>query len=209
MSGAENGNARQKILDSAEALFHAQGFSAISMRDIAGAVGIKQASLYYHFPNGKEQLFVAVAERRFERHRAGLQQTIDRAESSLPARLQAASNWFASQPPLNMLSMMHADMPVLSEAHKQQLLQSANRAVFSPIRRIFDDALLRGESRGINPDLLTGAFIALTDGFAQATQSNFGTMSQQEMAAQMISVLVDGLRPRPELVIEGDRNYAS
>ena len=63
----------QRILDVAEALFMDRGYSAITLRDIADELGIKQASLYYHFPEGKEQIFVAMAERLFERHREGLE----------------------------------------------------------------------------------------------------------------------------------------
>lgn len=48
-------SAREEILDAAAQLFSEQGYSATSTRAIAMAVGIKQASLYYHFAN-KEQI---------------------------------------------------------------------------------------------------------------------------------------------------------
>lgn len=56
------GNARNRILDAAFALFSEKGFTATSMRDIADAVGIKAASLYNHFA-GKRELFDALVER--------------------------------------------------------------------------------------------------------------------------------------------------
>lgn len=201
MVEANTSSAKDKILDIAAALFRQQGYATISMRDIARKVGIKQASLYYHFPQGKEQLYVEVAEREFERHQAGLRQVMAQANPVLEAQLQAASGWFASQPPLSMLSMLHTDMPVLSEAHQQRLMTAANQAVFQPVRQIFAGAQQRGESRPINPDLLTGAFIAMTDGFAQASGSGFTPLTPPEMASQMISVLLDGLRPRPDVKI--------
>lgn len=40
-----------EILEAAAALFGSQGFSATTTRQIAEAVGIKQSSLYYHFPD--------------------------------------------------------------------------------------------------------------------------------------------------------------
>lgn len=46
---------REQILQAAGALFVAQGFTATSTRDIAEAVGIRQASLYYHLA-GKEEM---------------------------------------------------------------------------------------------------------------------------------------------------------
>src|SRR5512143_1649202 len=50
-------SAREEILDAAAQLFSEQGYAGTSTRAIALAVGIKQASLYYHFAN-KEQMLV-------------------------------------------------------------------------------------------------------------------------------------------------------
>jgi len=40
-------------------LFQERGYTAVAMRDIAEAAGMRTASLYYHFPS-KEELFVSV-----------------------------------------------------------------------------------------------------------------------------------------------------
>ncbi len=56
------GDPRERILDSAFALFSTKGFTETSMRDIADAVGIKAASLYNHF-SGKQELFEALIKR--------------------------------------------------------------------------------------------------------------------------------------------------
>ncbi|MEH6403468.1 MAG: TetR/AcrR family transcriptional regulator [Sneathiella sp.] len=50
------------ILDVAEAHIRRGGFSAVSFRDIAAAVGIKSSSVHYHFPH-KHDLGKAVVER--------------------------------------------------------------------------------------------------------------------------------------------------
>jgi TetR/AcrR family transcriptional regulator len=54
-----------RILDAAEDLFAANGYAAVSVRDIAGRVGLNQASLYNHFPS-KQALYEAVLERGLE-----------------------------------------------------------------------------------------------------------------------------------------------
>jgi AcrR family transcriptional regulator len=51
----EGTSARAEILDAAAELFSERGYAATPTRAIAMAVGIKQASLYYHFAN-KEQI---------------------------------------------------------------------------------------------------------------------------------------------------------
>jgi len=53
---------RERILDTAEALFAEKGLAATSVRDIATAAGLTPASLYNHF-EGKEALYAAVLER--------------------------------------------------------------------------------------------------------------------------------------------------
>lgn len=52
---------KQKILDKALELFSAQGYDAVSVGEIAKAVGIKAPSLYNHFP-GKQAIFDALVE---------------------------------------------------------------------------------------------------------------------------------------------------
>ena len=47
---------RDQILDAAAQMFSEQGYSAASTRHIAEAVGVKQASLYYHFASKQDIL---------------------------------------------------------------------------------------------------------------------------------------------------------
>jgi TetR/AcrR family transcriptional regulator len=48
---------RQHILTAAVALFARDGYDKVSMRDIAGAVGIRAPAIYNHFPD-KEHLYL-------------------------------------------------------------------------------------------------------------------------------------------------------
>ena len=57
---------RDEILDVAEALIRTSGFNGFSTRDVADAVGIKAASVHYHFPT-KADIGVAVTERYTDR----------------------------------------------------------------------------------------------------------------------------------------------
>ena len=51
---------KEKILKTALKLFAAKGYKATTVRDIAGAVGIKQGALYNHFKNKDEILATLV-----------------------------------------------------------------------------------------------------------------------------------------------------
>jgi AcrR family transcriptional regulator len=55
---------RDAILDAAEARFAGAGFDGVSVREIAADAGLKnQASLYHHFPGGKQAIYAAVLAR--------------------------------------------------------------------------------------------------------------------------------------------------
>lgn len=60
-SGYDN-ETKNKILDIATELFALKGYDAVTMRDIAGAVGIKMSSIYYYY-EGKEALIEDVLSR--------------------------------------------------------------------------------------------------------------------------------------------------
>jgi|FLYL01.1.fsa_nt_gi AcrR family transcriptional regulator len=85
---AEPTPTRELILDAAERLFARFGYAAVSIRDIAAEVQLRnQASIYNHFPN-KRALYEAVLGRALERiaapisgestTRAGFHQGLDR-----------------------------------------------------------------------------------------------------------------------------------
>lgn len=57
--------AREEILDASAELFTKQGFATTSTHEIADAVGMRQASLYYHFPS-KADIFLELLKSTIE-----------------------------------------------------------------------------------------------------------------------------------------------
>jgi AcrR family transcriptional regulator len=186
-------DARQRVLDVAEELFMRRGYHSITLRDVADALEMRQASLYYHFPEGKEQLFVAVATRTFERHRQGMEAAMTAAPPDVSAQLYAIAGWFASQPPLNLLAMMHADMQALAPTQRQHLGRVAYEAMFIPLRKLFLAGQSRGEIRPMMPDLLAGSFLTLLDGLNHAVRQQ-GAPPREVMVAEILTILLDGIR---------------
>ena len=78
---------KQRILDKALELFSAQGYDAVSMGQIAAAVGIKAPSLYNHFP-GKQAIFdalVASTAAQYEADTDELDIHVQNAARDIPA----------------------------------------------------------------------------------------------------------------------------
>ena len=87
---SKNGNkreTREEILALSVHLFAKHGFDGVSMRDVASAVGLTQAALYYHFPD-KEHLYFSTFAHLYRQKESYLKEILD---SSLPPweRLEA------------------------------------------------------------------------------------------------------------------------
>lgn len=59
---------KSEILSTARELFNERGYNAVSMRDIAEALGISVGNLTYHYKR-KEELMEAVVEEQYSRYR--------------------------------------------------------------------------------------------------------------------------------------------
>jgi len=120
---------------------------------------------------------------------------IESATGDLSLQLQAVADWFGSQPPINLLGMMHADMPALSKTAAAHLSQRVHGALFLPLRQLFVQAQTCGEIRPLNPDLLAGCFLSMMNGLNFALQQPHAP-PRQAMVQDIITLLLDGLRPR-------------
>ena len=83
METATLSETKQRIMDAARLTVQAHGYSRLSFRELAKEVGIKSASVHYHFPT-KADLGAAVARRYWEVTAAALEAML--AETSDPVR---------------------------------------------------------------------------------------------------------------------------
>jgi TetR/AcrR family transcriptional repressor of lmrAB and yxaGH operons len=104
--------AKEKILEAAARLFEKQGYHATGLNEIISESGSPKGSLYYYFPEGKEQIGAETAlwsaVQMAERIRFGLSQSEDPAEAVRLLALGIAGaieqSGFAAGGPLMMLA---------------------------------------------------------------------------------------------------------
>ena len=81
---------KKKILDKALELFSQRGYDAVSVGEIAAAVGIKAPSLYNHF-SGKQAIFEAIVETtaaQYQRDTDRIHIHVQDADRDIPAFVQ-------------------------------------------------------------------------------------------------------------------------
>lgn len=180
--------ARERVLNMAEKLFRERGYDAVSLNDLAEALGMRKASLYHHAPGGKEALFVEVMERILRRHRAGLEQAIQRSGLTFMGKLRAAAHWLIEQPSLHYGRMMQSDMAAISPENAHRLRTVTHEALLTPLNAAF---LPEMQQRGIDltrVEYLTGAFLAIVESI-QNLPDNFSPTPKTEMADFVIEML--------------------
>jgi len=116
-------SSREAILTAARRTAQAHGYSGLNFRDLAREVGIKAASIYYHFPS-KADLGAAVAKRYWEDTAAALDSML--AETSDPAGcLRRYPDMFRKSLETGnrmcLCSFMAAEYDDLPEAVKQEV----------------------------------------------------------------------------------------
>jgi AcrR family transcriptional regulator len=170
----------------------------VTLRDIAGAVGMRHASLYYYVPGGKEDLFVAVMAHNLHRHHAGLAAAIAAAAPDLRSRLNAAAAWLIAQPPVDLIRLIHADLPLLDAKNARYLANLAYTELTAPLQAALEWAHAAGEIGHQDFPLVAGGIVNLIESLHAipdyALPDPLG--ARRALAASLIDVLLNGLRPR-------------
>ena len=115
----EKGNTRQEILEASLELFSVQGFEATSISQIAGAVGIRKASLYSHFESKQAILDTLVEEvlKRYAAHSIFAGTDWERDADSLPGTSAEAVQMIQGQ----MRYILHD--PTISKARRMLVIE--------------------------------------------------------------------------------------
>jgi AcrR family transcriptional regulator len=184
--------ARERILDGAEQLFAGKGFDSVTLRDIASPLGLSHASLYYHFPGGKEALFAEVMERNIRRHGAGLDAALEGAGPSLRGKLRAAARWFLAQPPMDLIRMAETDFKKLKPEVARMLMVLVYELIIMRIQGEIAAARDSGEVGPCDPGLLAGGLVGMVESLHSVPRAMVGR-DRAAMADDLIDVILKGI----------------
>jgi AcrR family transcriptional regulator len=178
---------REAILETTAALVAEQGLRGVTMSQIAQETGIGRATLYKYFPD-VEAILLAWHERQIGRHLEYLVEVRDRAGHP-GERLQTVLEAYAI---IAHESHGHPDAELESLLHRteQEHLGRARRQLRDMIRSLVTEGAKAGEIRDdVLPDELANHCLhALTAA---------STLPSRSAVRRLVSVILDGLRPRP------------
>lgn len=180
------------MLDAAERLFMERGFSGVRLADIARELGLKPASLYYHAPGGKEELYFAVMRRHLGRRKTALESVIGSGPADIARVLQRVLAWNVRQPPLNSTRFFMSDVRELSAGPGQALTFELLDSAWAPVEALLTAARERGEIRPeLDPGMITGLLLSAADGMLVALAG--GEVEPEALAESVCNVLLHGI----------------
>ncbi len=180
----------QQILHEATRLFVDRGYHGLSIREIAEAVGVSKAGLYYHFKD-KEDLFLAILTNNLDR----LEQTIQQARQAATARAQVEQfvmeifQWAPEQRAIIRLASQ--EMDDLSQHGVAEFTRLYHTQFIGQIQAMLAAGIARGELRPMNPGLATWLLLGMMYPFFYSAHA--GEMSASDEAVQlMLAIFFDG-----------------
>jgi AcrR family transcriptional regulator len=188
-------NTKDDLRDHARRLFAAHGYEGVSMRDIAGSVGIRQSAIYNHFPSKQHllvDLMVSHMERLLEAMRSAVGKTGTPSER-LTAFVRFHVTYHIDQPEDVFLAYMEL-----------RSLEDEGREAIIPLRDAYETTLREILEAGANegtfriPDIavVTRAILAMMTGVTVWFRDT-GRLDRETVAAAYVTTVLQavGLRP--------------
>jgi AcrR family transcriptional regulator len=152
-------NTRSQVLEVAEGLLHQHGYLGVSLETVAQRIGIRKASLYYHFPGGKEEVMLEIAHHILARDEQGFKQAIA-SSATASGQLRAVARWMATGPGPTEL-VLHDAMRFMPEEHQATLTQSFFAKLYEPIHTVISKGVANKEFRPHDVELSTWSLLAI------------------------------------------------
>jgi TetR/AcrR family transcriptional regulator, cholesterol catabolism regulator len=191
----KNGTKKEVIIDQAAKLFHAKGFSATSMRDLAENVGVEAASLYNHIQS-KSEILQEICFKVANEFMTMLDQ-VDSNEASALKKVEALLRFHVQQ------MVNHYERVYVSDREWKHLTdpylsnyQNQRRIYRKRFAAIIEEGIRINEIKKI--DAATAVLILLhaVSGIESWHRSK-RKITAEQLEENMVMILVDGLKSIP------------
>lgn len=182
---------RGAILEAAERLFARRGYAATRLEDVADAVGVKRAALFYHFRD-KRVLYDAVVEAAFDDLVTRLDEALAGPGPIAGRFEQAVEAWvdtMVARPTLARLILRHAAEAEAGDGPAKTLFPAAERLLRTGWA-LFEEGRASGELQPLHDDPFhtASALIGATVFYVSALPSllppgNFDPLAPRQIAA--------------------------
>ncbi len=188
----KKGNQREEILRQATGLFIAHGYSGLSMRRIAEAVGISKAGIYYHFRD-KESLFLSILEDHLAEMAALMDQVTAEEEGSI-GRIAQVIKAILHQPAekRSIIRLAMQEIPHLDPETRQRFSRMYEELFTRKLRDLVMEGIKRGELKAVDPEVATWALLGVMLPFFYSRDANRLQVTD-EVIDQVVKIFLTGI----------------
>jgi len=189
---SQRGNLHEDILAVASQLFIQQGYHGLSMRQIAEAVGVSKAALYYHFKD-KEELFLAILERSLDQV-ASIIDEISTGQAATRQKIQDLVKNILEQPAelRAFIRLASQEMAQLSVPARRKFNRTYHERFINKIQAILQAGIERGELKPVDPSVATWALLGMMYPYFYPAHSQ-EVPPPREVHTQLVRIFMDGL----------------
>jgi AcrR family transcriptional regulator len=184
---------REQILSTAKALFIQQGYHGLAMRQIAEALGVSKAALYYHFQD-KEQLFLAILEAYLDEMEAAIDH-IEAEPVSSVEHIRRFVEYVLAQPPGQraIIRLASQEMGQLGEPARKTFGKIYQEKFIGKLQAILETGMKAGEFRSIPPELATWTLLGMMYPYFYPAHAGDVGLSD-ETIQQILTVYLEGMK---------------
>ena len=189
---SQRGDLHEDILAVGSQLFIQQGYHGLSMRQIAEAVGVSKAALYYHFED-KEELFLAILERSLDQI-AAILDSIRTEQRSTRQQIQELVKNILEQPAESraFIRLASQEMAQLSAPARRKFNRTYHERFINKIQAILQAGIERGELKAVDPSVATWALLGMMYPYFYPAHSE-EVPPPREVHTQLVRIFMDGM----------------
>lgn len=186
-----NHSKQQEIFSAALRLFQQKGYHGASMQDLADAMGMQKASLYYYV-RSKEELLVRVCERGTGALTQELREIVA-SDSDAPTKLRRAieCHLVALCEQLDLFTVFLREQKFLGDVYKKQL-RGQGKQHAGLLASILRQGIAAGEFRKVNVAVTTLAILGMCN-WLYEWYSPTGALQPREIAGMYSDLVLRGL----------------
>jgi AcrR family transcriptional regulator len=183
---------RGEILHAALRAFRDQGYHATTLDDIAEALGVRKAGLYYYFPDKESILYACHRESLAELDRIlegakQLRTPTERLAHVIRAHVRVMTDTLEGSP-------LAFEVTALSPERQKEVIAGRDRYERA-LRRMVRDGVASGEFRELNPKTAVFAILGAINWIARWYRPE-GVLRAEELGADFADQLLRGLTCR-------------
>ena len=184
---------RKTILQAATRLFVSNGYSAISMREIAEACGISKAALYYHFKD-KEELLLEIF-RDYLRETSRLIDASQSQDGSPRERIEALARAIFAQPPdqRGIIRLAIQEMANIRPAARADFGTLYHDQFIGRINAVLARGVEQGQLRPVDVSLASWIFLGMMYPFFFPGQER--ALDEEQVIQHVVSIFFEGVKP--------------